>query len=270
MNTSNMGTAVITGASSGIGAVYASRLAARGYDLLLIARSRAKLEAAKEKLVRDSNVEVELLVADLTSRDDLQRVEERLRNDPKITLLVNNAGVALNASFSSSDAERLESIVQLNVIALMRVAHAALNGFLRRGRGTIVNIGSVVALAPTLLGGIYNGTKAFVLNFTQSLQNELRGTDIRVQAVLPGATSTELWELAGTPVESLPASIVMSADDMVDAALVGLDSGELVTIPSLPRVEDWERFVAARENLAPGLSRATPADRYRAGHATKS
>ncbi|OLL33716.1 SDR family oxidoreductase [Burkholderia sp. SRS-W-2-2016] len=256
------GIAVITGASSGIGAVYADRLARRGYDLLLIARDGARLASLAARLNEATGRRVATLSADLTVKADVRRVEERLRADRDITLLVNNAGVGATASLLDSDLDQLDAMIELNVTALTRLSAAVLPGFIERGAGTLINISSIVALAPELLNGTYSGTKAYVLNLTQSLHHEVGGKGVRLQAVLPGATSTAFWDRAGLAVEQLPAQIVMSADDMVDAALAGLDQGELVTIPSLPDAADWQRFDDARLQLQPNLSRDVPAARY--------
>ena len=158
--------------------------------------------------------------------------------------------------------DKLEQMIEVNVVAFTRLAAAAAKAFVQRGRGTIINIASAVALAPDMLNGAYNGSKAYVLNFTQSMQNELAGKGVQIQAVLPGAVGTEFWARGGLPVEHLPKEIVMSVDAAVDAALAGLDQGELVTIPSLPDIENWDAFVAARKVLRPNLSRAQPAARY--------
>jgi short-subunit dehydrogenase len=156
----------------------------------------------------------------------------------------------------------MDRLITLNVSALTRLAYAAAPAFVARGRGTIINIASVVAIAPELLNGVYGGSKAFVLAFSQSLHHELAEKGVRVQAVLPGATATDFWDIAGRPVDDLPGEIVMTAEDMVDAALAGLDQGEVVTIPALPDVADWNAFENARKALGPGLSRAKPAARY--------
>jgi len=256
------GTALVTGASSGIGAVYADRLARRGYDLVLVARRADRLQALAERLAADTGRSVRTLVADLTEPAALARVEATLRDDAAVTLLVNNAGVGATAPLLASDARRLDAMIALNVAVPTRLAHAAARAFAARGAGTIVNIASVVAVAPELLNGVYGASKAFVLAFTQSLHQELAGQGIRVQAVLPGATATAFWADAGRPVELLPPEIVMSADDVVDAALAGLDQGEVVTIPSLPDAADWGAFEGARRALGPNLSRAEPAARY--------
>jgi len=160
-------------------------------------------------------------------------------------------------------------MIQLNVVALTRLTRAVAPGFVARGGGTLINIASIVALAPELLNGSYSGSKAYVVNFSQSLHHELAGKGVQVQAVLPGAISTEFWDIAGLPVENLRKETVMSADDLVDAALAGLDAKELITIPSLPDVADWQRFDAARLALAPNLSHTKPAERY-ASSATAS
>lgn len=262
MNTSLKGTALITGASSGIGAVYADRLARRGHDLILVARNRERLDALATRLIRDTNRSVEVIVADLNDKASLALVEQRLRDDERITMLVNNAGITTSGLFVGGDIELFEKVIQLNVVAVMRLAGAALPGFVARGRGTVINIGSVTSLMPEMFDGTYSGTKAFVLNFTQALQAEVGGLGIRVQAVLPGGTRTEIWERAGIDLNIYPPENIMEADEMVDAALAGLDQGELVTIPSLPDAGEWEAFNAARLSLAPNLSRNHSADRY--------
>jgi hypothetical protein len=262
MKTQSKGLAVITGASSGIGAVYADRLARRGYDLLLVARNRERMQDLAEKLAADTGHKVELLAADLTDSKDLAGVERILREDPRITLLVNNAGVASTAPLLNSDVTDMSEIIALNVEALTRLTYAVGPEFVKRGSGTIINIGSVVGVAPELLNGVYGGTKAFVLAFSQSLRHELADKGVTVQVVLPGATATDLWKKAGTPVEHLPQEIVMSTEDMVDAALAGLDQGEFVTIPALPDAGQWQNYEAARQAMMPNLSRTKPAARY--------
>jgi hypothetical protein len=262
MTQKHLGTALITGASTGIGAVYADRLARRGYDLILVARNRQRLDALAERITSQTRRSVEVLAADLNDKADLARVEDKLRSDASITVLVNNAGIAAVTPLAGSDVDRMESMIDLNVTALMRLSAAAVPSLIARGTGAIINISSIVSVAPEVLNGVYGGTKAFVLAFSQSLRHELSGKGIRVQVVLPGATATDLWSLAGTSVEHLPQEIVMSAEDMVDAALAGFDAGEFVTVPSLPNVEDWNAFEAARAALGPNLSRAKPAARY--------
>jgi short-subunit dehydrogenase len=263
MTTSNAkGTALITGASSGIGAVYADRLARRGYDLILVARNRDRLDALAKRLAGETGRTVDIVAADLADKADLGRVETLLRTDTRITTLVNNAGVAAITPLLDSDVDAMDDMITLNVRALTRLTYAVAPGLVARGGGTIINIASVVGVAPETLNGVYGASKAYVLALSQSLHKELPAQGVRIQAVLPGATATDIWAKAGRPVEHLPGEIVMSTDDMVDAALAGLDQGELVTIPALPDAADWQAYEAARQKLMPNLSRKTPAARY--------
>lgn len=262
VTSAKQGTALVTGASSGIGAIYADRLARRGYDLILVARKRERLDALAKKLASETGRSIEVVAADLNNKADLARVETLLRTDIHITLLVNNAGVGATAPLLGSDIDKMDEMIALNVSALTRLTYAVAPGLVARGGGTIINIASIAAVAPEILNGVYGGSKAFVLAFSQSLKHELADKNVLIQAVLPGATATDFWELAGTPVAHLPNQIVMRAEDMVDAALAGLDQGELVTIPSLPEAADWQAYEAARQTLKPNLSRQTPAARY--------
>jgi short-subunit dehydrogenase len=262
MTTQSKGTALITGASSGIGAVYADRLAHRGYDLIIVARSRGKLDALATRLTNETKRSVEVLAADLNDKDDLARVEEALKKDASITFLLNNAGFGAFAPLLNSDIKKMEEMISINVNALTRLTYAAVPGFAARGTGTIVNISSIVAISPETLNGVYGGSKAYVLAFSHSLQHELASKGIRVQAVLPGATATNFWDTGGLPVNNLPSAIVMTTENLVDAALSGLDQGELVTIPALPDKQEWDRFEAARRDMSTRLSSTIPAARY--------
>ncbi len=260
--TPTQGTAVVTGASSGIGAVYADRLARRGYDLVLVARDAARLAALAERLARETGVRTEVLQADLTDRADLARVEQRLQSDASIRLLLNNAGMAVTGTLIEADINAVERMVALNVLAPTRLAAAAAKGFMARKAGTLINIASVLALVPEMFSGTYSGTKAYVLNLTRSLQAELGPHGVRVQAVLPGATRTEIWDRSGTPIGHLPQDMLMDVEAMVDAALEGLDQGEDVTIPSLEAIHEWNALEDARRALGPFLSLREPATRY--------
>lgn len=263
MITSSKGIALITGSSSGIGAIYAQRLARRGYDLILVARHKGRLEELASRLGNETGRVVESIVADLSDKSDLARVEALLRASADISVLVNNAGVSAAGPLLESNVEAMSDMIAINVTAVTRLTYAVVPGFVARGGGTIINIASVLGVTPELLNGVYGGTKAFVLALSLSLHKELAEKNVRVQAVLPGATATDLWGKIGLPVEQLPDEMVMKADDMVDAALAGLDQGELVTIPSLPDVADWQAYEAARQKLAPNLSLKAPAPRYR-------
>lgn len=256
------GTALITGASSGIGAIYADRLARRGYDLVLVARNLSRLEKVAAQLRVEAGRTVAVLAADLSEKSGLARVEHLFRPGTHISMIVNNAGIGGVAPLLNSVVGDMENLITLNVTALMRLTYAAVPAFIARGGGTIINIGSTVAIAPEVLNGVYGGSKAFVVAFSRSLQHELADKGIKVQLVLPGATATQFWSIAGMPVEHLPSEIVMQPEDVVDAALVGLDRGEFVTVPSLPDIADLEAYEAARQKLLPNLSRSEPAARY--------
>lgn len=262
MTATPKGTALITGASSGIGAVYADRLARRGFDLVLVARNNDRLQALAARLTAETGRKIETIAADLTDKKDIARVEAAIRTNRELTLLVNNAGVGATAPLLASDIEKMEEMIAINVNALTRLTYAAVPGFVARGAGTLVNIASIVAVSPETLNGVYGGSKAFVLALSQSLQHEVGDKGVRVQAVLPGATATEFWGIAGLPVQHLPSAIVMSAEDMVDAALAGLDQGEKVTIPSLPSQDEWDAFDAARRAMSGRISSSLPAARY--------
>jgi len=257
-----MSTAFITGASAGIGASYARRLAARGYDLVLVARSTDKLEALATDLRAAHSVAVEVLTADLTNATQLKVVEDRLRSGAPIDLLINNAGDSLPGTFATAKPDDLDWLIQLNVTVPTLLASAALAGMLERGAGSIVNIGSVVGLVPEYFPGIYAATKSYILTFSQGLAAEVGPKGIYVQAVLPAATRTAIWDRSGVDVSSL--QNVMEVDDLVDAALVGFDRKEGVTIPPLADAAAWSAFEAARHALPPGFANAVPAERYRA------
>jgi short-subunit dehydrogenase len=257
-----MKTALITGASTGIGAVYAERLARRGYDLILVARDAAKLSALAARLEASTGRKVDTLRADLSVTVDLRAVEQRLASDSNIGMLVNNAGLGAVKTLVESSPEELDYMIAVNVTALTRLTRAVAPGLVARGGGAIINIASIVALAPELLNGTYGGSKAFVLALTQSLHHELADKGVQVQAVLPGAIGTPFWDRFGVPIDQLPATIVMTPEDLVDAALAGFDQRELVTLPSLPDVADFQRMDEARKALGPNLSHTKPAARY--------
>jgi short-subunit dehydrogenase len=261
------GTALITGASAGIGALYADRLAKRGYHLILVARNGERLQAVADTVSKASGRAVKTIVADLGDNNDVGRIEAVLRDDTSITMLVNNAGVGAVAPLLQSDIGKMTDMIDLNVTALTRLTYAAVPGFAARGAGAVINISSIVAIGPEILNGVYGASKAYVLAFTQSLQHELADKGVRIQAVLPGATATEFWDIAGMPHSNLPESWVMSSSDMVDAALVGFDQGEVVTIPPLQNGDEWTTYEAARRAMSQNLSHAKPAARYLAASA---
>ena len=254
-------TILVTGASTGIGAVYADRFARRGHDLVLVARDAARLESLAERLRRESGVKVNVLRADLTDPQDLAKVERRLREDARIGVLVNNAGATVRGGFLDQDAQSIARLIALNATALATLANAVAPRFAASGKGAIINLGSVVGLAPEIGSTLYGATKAFVLFLSQGLNIELGPKGVYVQAVLPAATRTEIWERSGRDVNTLPA--VMEVEELVDAALVAFDRRELVTIPPLPDDGQWRAFDAARQAMLPGFSQAHAAERYR-------
>jgi len=254
-------TVLITGASSGIGAVYADRFAHRGHDLVLVARDLARMERTADRLRREAGVRVDVLQADLTNEQDLQRVESRLREDTTIGVLVNNAGAAPPGNFLDQNSRDVAGTIALNVTALTRLANAVAPRFVAAGEGAIVNIGSIVGLAPEIGLTVYGATKAFVLFLSQGLQLELGPKGVYIQAVLPSATRTEIWERSGRDVNALPAA--MTTEELVDAALVGFDRRETVTIPPLPDVGQWTAFEAARQAMLPNFMQTHAAERYR-------
>jgi len=260
---SKLGTALITGASTGIGAMYADRLARRGYDLILVARNKATLEKFAASLAAQTGVRVQALPADLTEQTDLERVERTLRDDASISLLVNNAGTATLAPFATADIDRLDRDIQLNIVAPTRLSRAALPGFLARDRGGLINISSVMSQMVQPGNSVYGATKAYLLHFSEVLALEMGESAVRVQAVLPGATRTPMWDLSGVGIRNLPPEILMEVGEMVDAALAGFDQGERVTVPSLPDGADWQRLNKARADLRPNLSRNHSAPRYK-------
>ena len=258
-------TALVTGASSGIGAVYADRLAARGYDLILVARRADRLNALADKLATTHGRKVQVIAADLAKENDLARIEDVLRRDESVRMLVNNAGIARFRPFAQSSVEDSASQIALNVTALTRLALAALPGFVARNEGTVINVASILAVHALPVSTVYSATKAYVLQFSRGLQQELAGTGVKVQAVLPAATETEIWteDVSGIGLSALRKETVMRVDDLVDAALSGFDQGEAVTWPSVDDAGLWNTFDAARVALVGATQTGTPAARYR-------
>lgn len=253
-------TILVTGASDGIGAVYADRFARRGANLILVARRADKLTDLANRLRAETGVAVEVIAADLANADDLVLIETRLREDATITGLINNAGVAGETSIVEADPAHLTGMIDLNILAVTRLAAAIAPRLAEKGSGTIVNITSITALMPDGFTAVYPASKAYVLAFTEALQVELGARGVRIQAVLPGITRTPIWDEA--QLANIPAEMVMDVNDMVDAALKGLDLGEVVTIPALPDQADYDAYLAARSALRPNLSRSQPATRY--------
>ena len=255
-------TVLITGASTGIGAVYGGRFSRRGRNRVLGGRYVERLETLANRLWEQHGVNVAIEPADLTNRTELERIEHLIASDPHIGVLVNNAGMAVSKPIIGATPDDFQKLVDLNVTAATRLGIVAANAFVKRGGGAIINLSSVLGVAHEIGGAVYAGSKAFVLSFSRALHNETSPHGVRVQAVLPGATRTEIWDRSGRGIETLDPAILMDVHDMVDAALAGFDAGEVVTIPALPEVADWQTFEAARLNLLPNLSRNVPAARY--------
>ena len=263
MNRDHQGTALITGASTGIGAVYAERLADRGYDLILVARDAGRMKELAARLRNDTGRTVEVLPADLTDPEQLAVVEARVSDDPSLRLLVNNAGAAMDGTLLNTSPAEAMRLISLNITAPTLLAGAAAKAFVARKTGAIVNLASVLALAPETFDGVYSGAKAFIINLSLSLATEIMPEGVHVQVVLPGATRTEAWARSGKDIDMLPPELIMEAGDLVDAALLGLDRRELVTIPSLADEQQWIAFEAARLAMGPNLSSRYVAARYR-------
>lgn len=253
-------TVLITGASAGIGSVYADRFAHRGHAVVLVARDGVRLNALSTRLRAEYRVPVDVLTADLTKLAGIEAVEARLRDDAQIGILVNNAGAAARGGFTDQTPADVSALVSLNVVSLTRLSRAIAPRLVQAGAGAIVNIGSVVGLAPELGMSVYGATKAFVLFLSQGLHAELGPKGVYVQAVLPAVTRTELWERAGLDLNAFPTS--MTAEELVDAALVGFDRRETVTITSLPEVGQYADFEAARKAMLPNLVQRHAAKRY--------
>jgi len=261
-SSSNKPVAVVTGASAGIGAVYARRLAARGFDLILVARRADRLAALSQEVQEKHGTTVAIVVADLTNSEDLARVEKHLAAEKRITMLVNNAGNAKLAPMSATSTGDAASMIALNITALTRLTQAVLPNFLARNSGSIVNVASVLSLHSLPISSVYSGTKGYVLNFSRGLQAELAGTGVKMQLVLPATTSTELWDIAGVPLSQLNQSSIMTAENMVDASLAGYDRGEAITLPSVDDARLWEAYDAARSGLVAASQTGQPASRY--------
>ncbi len=223
--------ALVSGASSGIGQAFAERLARDGWDLCIVARRRSRLEKLARRLRRECGVAVEVVGADLTDSDALRGLEQRIEGDPHLQLLVNNAASACFGPFAEADREVADKQIQLDVVAIMRLTHAALRPMIERGRGSIINVSSVAALTPGPQYAVYSAGKCFVNGFTEALHFELEGTGIRLQALCPGLTRTEIFEKAGADTSALPDFVWMTPDDVVDASLADLDRGKLICVP---------------------------------------
>jgi hypothetical protein len=258
------GLAVVTGASQGIGAVYARKLAERGHDVVLVARNRDRLRENAAEIRAATSREAEVVVADLSTAADTSALAERLRSDPAISVLINNAGATLDGGLLANDADAVARQIALNVTAPTLLAQAAAKAFIARGGGAIVNISSVTAFVPEMFDGAYSGSKMYLLNLTLGLASKAKDSGVRFQAVLPGPTNTDMWARGSVPASVVPPERIMEPEDLVEAALLGLDRGEVVTAPTIDDEAAWQAFEAARRALGPHLAAGKPAARYRA------
>jgi len=265
MSDQNRGVAVVTGASSGIGKVYADRFAKRGYDLLLVARRKDRLDVVSTELHHKYGVKVDTLSADLANHEDLKKVGSAIASNERVAVLVNNAGTAVVGPSAEIPIQSIESQLDLNAKSVTYLSQAVLPGFIRRNAGILINIGSVLSFCAYPFSTSYSATKAHVLLYTIGLRDELASTGVRIQAVLPSNTHTEIWEVSGMGVENLDPETVMSADDLVDAALAGLDQGETVTLPSLEDASLWATFDAVRIKMFKAAQTKKAASRYGLG-----
>ena len=224
--------ALVTGASSGIGSEFARAIAARGDDLVVVARDTARLDALAERLEADYGVDVEVLSADLTSKKGRAIVEARLESaEPAVDLLVNNAGMGTYGKFAELSREAETRVIRLNVLAVVQLSHAVLPGMIERGRGGIINVSSLAGHQPTPLNATYGGTKAFLTSFSQALHEELRGTGVKVMVLCPGFTRTEFQERAGLDSGSVPSFMWQTPEPVVAAALRAYDQGRAMCVP---------------------------------------
>jgi short-subunit dehydrogenase len=258
------GLAVVTGASQGIGAVYARKLAERGHDVVLVARNRDRLRENAAEIRAATSREAEVVVADLSTAADTSALAERLRTDPAISVLINNAGATLDGGLLANDADAVARQIALNVTAPTLLAQAAAKAFIARGGGAIVNISSVTAFAPEMFDGAYSGSKMYLLNLTLGLASKAKDSGVRFQAVLPGPTNTDMWARGSVPASVVPPERIMEPEDLVEAALMGLDRGEVVTAPTIDDEAAWQAYEAARRALGLHLAAGKPAARYRA------
>jgi uncharacterized protein len=256
----SQGVALVTGTSSGIGAVFADRLARRGYDLIVVARRRDRLEQQAARLRSETGVRIEVLAADLADPADLRRVEDRLAGEANLTMLVNNAAIGGMGPFDEISREDVASMIAVNVLAVAQLCRAAVP-VLIKNRGVIINVSSGASFGSMKGSAIYSGTKAFVTHFTRTLHEEVGELGVRLQALIPGLTRTEL---GGDPkfFDQFPPEWVMSPEDLVDASLVGLEMGELICIPAVAEISDFEQAHAVVQKIGLSVSHSDPAPRY--------
>lgn len=225
--------ALITGASAGIGEEFARQLAARGTDLVLVARRQDRLDALAAELGGEGR-DVEVIAADLTDAEDLGRVAARTADTARpVDLLVNNAGFGAYGPFDELGLERTVGMIDLNVTALTHLAYVAVERMRRVGAGGIINVASIAAFQANPYGAVYGATKAFVLSLTEALHEEVRGDGVRVSALCPGITRSEFQGVAAVDADALPSATVMEVAPVVTAALAGFTRNQAVVTPGV-------------------------------------
>ena len=229
------GTALITGASSGIGAEFARQLARRGWHLMLVARRRDRLEKLARELSASASIRVETIGADLTRDEDLAALEQKIARSGELELLVNNAGFGSRGRFWEAAPAGQQQMHRLHVMATLRLTQAALPGMVARGRGAIINVSSVAGFGAAPGSVSYSATKAWMNTFTEALALELQsaGSGVRVQALCPGFTYTEFHDVLGMDRGVIPRGWWMAAEDVVSQSLRALDRGRLFVVPGL-------------------------------------
>jgi uncharacterized protein len=259
--------ALVTGASSGIGAAYAERLARDGYDLILVARRRERLEVLAERLRHETDTNAEPLVADLTDAGALSQLESRVADDARLTLVVNNAGFGGYRPFVEVELAVIEELIGVHVSAVTRLTRAVLPGMVHRGKGAVVNVASILALSgalppnPLPYRAVYAGAKAFIVAFTEALAGELAQSGVHVQACLPGLVDTEYHALVGRDPSKMPP--MMQPADVVAASVVALAHGEVVCLPGLEDAALFEHLADARRSVMISAGKPALAQRYR-------
>jgi short-subunit dehydrogenase len=260
--------ALVTGASSGIGAAFSERLAQDGYDLVIVARRRDRLDALAEQLQSSYHVNIEVLVADLSKHDDLRSVEKRVEENSSLELLVNNAGFGGYMPFIELDSDKAEELINLKVLAVTRLTRAALPGMIARGTGSVINVSSRLAFTGSMGSSqlpkraTYAGVNAFINTFTQLLQSELDGSGVQVQALCPGVVQTEFHEQVGIDPSRYPAAIVMKPEDVVQASLTGLQLGEAICVPAMEDLSLLTQIQESEKRFFELTRSGKVADRY--------
>lgn len=263
--------ALVTGASSGLGAAFALRLAKEAYDLIIVARRRDRLEALAKELQTEHRIHVEVLQADLGTPSGLRKVEERVIKAEGLDLLVNNAGFGGYMAFIELDPDKAEELIRVKVLAVTRLTRAALPGMLSRGIGAIINVSSRLALRAPLGSSqlpkraTYAGANAYINTFTQLLQSEMEDTGVRLQALCPGVVQTEFHERVGLKPSSYPAAIVMQPEEVVSASLKGLELGEVICVPSMEDPSLFAKIEADQRTFFEGTRTGKLAARYQPG-----